>query len=33
MHADAPAWWGVHGAAIKAAIKCVMAKAKKEKKK
>jgi hypothetical protein len=27
MHADAPAWWAVHGDAVKAVIKCVMRKA------
>lgn len=27
MHADAPEWWRVHGDVIKAAIRCVMAKA------
>jgi hypothetical protein len=27
MHADAPAWWAVHGAAVKEAIRCVMQKA------
>ena len=26
MHADAPAWWQLHGEAIQAAIRCVMAK-------
>jgi hypothetical protein len=29
MDEDAPAWWESHGDAIKAAIKCVQAKAKK----
>jgi hypothetical protein len=28
MHADAAAWWSTHGAAIKAAIRCVLAKSK-----
>jgi len=28
MHADAAAWWSTHGEAVKAAIRCVMAKAK-----
>jgi hypothetical protein len=27
MHPDAPAWWAVHGDAIKAVIRCVMRKA------
>ncbi len=30
MHADAPEWWRVHGEAVKAVIRCVMEKAKKE---
>jgi hypothetical protein len=29
MHEDASAWWAAHGEAVKAAIKCVQAKAKK----
>jgi len=28
MHANAAAWWSTHGEAVKAAIRCVMAKAK-----
>lgn len=31
MHADARDWWAVHGDAVKAVIRCVMAKAAKEK--
>ena len=27
MHGDAPGWWRVHGDAVKAVIRCVMAKA------
>ena len=30
MHVDAPEWWRVHGEAVKAVIRCVMEKAKKE---
>ena len=32
MHDDAPEWWRVHGEAVKAVIRCVMAKAAREKK-
>ena len=31
MHSDAAEWWRVHGEAVKAAIRCVMAKAEKYK--